>query len=58
MESRRGGSAAAAEDAGGGMPSFGPPQHAMYVLFSRHRFFICSWFLPFPFTYPPVSARS
>lgn len=34
MESRRGGSAAAAaaEDAGGAMPSFGPPQHSMYVL--------------------------
>ncbi|KAL6853801.1 hypothetical protein ACP4OV_019830 [Aristida adscensionis] len=30
MESRRG-VAAAAEDAGGAMPSFGPPQHAVYV---------------------------
>jgi len=26
-------------------------------MFPRHRFFICSWFLP-PFTYPPVSACS
>ncbi|XP_066307088.1 transcription factor TGAL1-like isoform X2 [Miscanthus floridulus] len=32
MESRRGGSAAAsAEDAGGAMPSFGPPQHAIHT---------------------------
>ncbi|EES01626.2 transcription factor TGAL1 [Sorghum bicolor] len=31
MESRRGGSTAAAEDAGGGMPSFGPPQHAIHT---------------------------
>nr|WGO51575.1 TGACG-binding transcription factor 7 [Saccharum hybrid cultivar ROC22] len=30
MESRRGGSAAA-EDAGGAMPSFGPPQHAIHT---------------------------
>ncbi|KAL6614307.1 hypothetical protein ACP70R_036577 [Stipagrostis hirtigluma subsp. patula] len=31
MESRRGGAATAAEDAGGAMPSFGPPQHAIHT---------------------------